>query len=141
MRTLRIPPSLLAALLALSLFSGCSPLLITSADIASEPTVFCKVDSPPDPTLLGYWRRLPPGEFNRPHVFNYWLVRKGDRYALFYHWDDKRGKVVRGWFPFVLDGSRMTSSEDPSAFFVKDGQVFHNYGGRPLNSPMMKVKN
>lgn len=133
--------SLLIGLLCALLFSACSPLPIAPSDIAGEPTVYCKVVNPPDPALLGYWRRIPPGDFNRPHVFNYWLLKKGDRYALFYHWDDKRGKVVRGWFPFVIDGPRMTSSEDPSTYFVKDGQVFHNYGGRPFDSPMMKLKN
>lgn len=135
------PPSplMMSALLAVLLLCACSP--ISRADISGEPTAYCTVNSPPDETLLGYWRRIPPGNFNRPHVFNYWLVKKGDRYALFYHWDDKRGKVVRGWFPFVIDGKTMNSSEDPSIYFVKDGQVFHNYGGRPFDSPMMRVGN
>ncbi len=129
--------SALLALLAPVILAGCAP--IKPAEVAGEPTVYCKVVSPPDPTLLGYWRRIPPQQYNRPHVFNYWLVKKGDRYALFYHWDDKRGHVSHGWFPFVIDGKTMTSSEDPSTYFVKDGSVFHNYAGRPFDSPMMKV--
>lgn len=133
----RALPTLLAALL---LFAGCSPLPITGKDIASEPTAWCVVNTPPDPALMGYWRRIPPSQYNRPHVFNYWLVKRGERYAVFYHWDDKRGKVVRGWFPFVIDGDRMTSSEDPSTYFIKEGSVFHNYSGRPFDSPMMKLK-
>jgi len=136
----RLAVFLTAAFLALAL-AGCSAYPINSSEITGEPTVYCKVVNPPDPLLLGYWRRIPPKEFNRPHIFNYWLVKKGDKYALFYHWDDKRGKVVRGWFPFVIDGKTMTSSEDPSTYFVRDGEVFQNYGGRPFDSPMMKVRN
>lgn len=135
----RFSAVLAAVLLALAL-TGCSALPIKPSEVSEEPTVYAKVVNPPDPLLMGYWRRIPPKEFNRPHVFNYWLVKKGDRYAVFYHWDDKRGKVVRGWFPFVIDGKSMTSSEDASVYFVRDGEVFHNYGGRPMNSPMMKVR-
>lgn len=127
----------LAALLCL--LTACVVTPIKPSEVAGEPTVYCTVVNPPDPTLLGYWRRTPPSQYRRPHVFNYWLVKKGDRYAVFYHWDNMRGKVVHGWFPFVIDGPRMTSSEDPSTYFVKDGSVFHNYDGRPFDSPMVKV--
>ena len=95
---------------------------------------------PARPAAAGLLRRIPPDRFNRPHVFNYWLIKRGDRYAVFYHWDDKRGKVVRGWFPFVIDGKTMTSSEDASTYFVKDGEALHNYGGRNFDSPMQKVR-
>lgn len=122
------------------LLAGCAGFQsIKQADIAGEPTVYCRVVNPPDPALLGHWRRIPPGQFNRPHAYSYWLVKKGDRYALFYHWDNKHGEVVHGWFPFTLDGAVMTSSEEPSTYFVKDGGVFHNYDGRPFDSPMRKL--
>lgn len=135
MRTVRA----LAVLALLALACACQPRLIKPSEVAGEPTVYCTVLNPPDPALLGYWRRSTPTQYNRPHFFNYWLVKKGDRYAVFYHWDDRRGRITRGWFPFVIDGAAMTSSEDPSTYFVKDGTVFHNYAGRPFDTPMMKL--
>ncbi len=130
----------LAAALLLALLAGCAAnKAALPADAAGEPTVYCRVVNPPDPALLGHWRRIPPTKFKRPHVFDYWLVKKDGGYALFYHWDNQRGSVVRGWFPFTIDGARMTSSEEPSTYFVKDGKVFHNYDDRPFDSPMVRL--
>lgn len=112
---------------------------IKPSEVAGEPTVYCRVVNPPDPALLGHWRRDPPPQYNRPHIFNYWLVKKGDKYALFYHWDNKHGSVSHGWAPFIIDGERMTSSEEPSTYFVKDGKIFHNYEGRSFDSLMSRL--
>ncbi|WP_169727797.1 hypothetical protein [Desulfovibrio inopinatus] len=113
---------------------------ITPEDVASEPTVYAKVITPPNPELLGFWRRDPPTQFNKPHTFDYWLIKKGDKYAVYYYWKDpKHGRTYDGWAPFVINGDTMRSTVDASKFFYKDGKVWHNWAGREFDSPMRLI--
>ncbi len=113
---------------------------VTSENVAGEPTVYSKVINPPNPNLLGFWRRIPPTQFNKPHTFDYWLVKRDDQYAVYYYWNDpKHGKTYDGWAPFIINGDTMRSKIDATTFFYKDGKVWHNWAGREINSPMQFI--
>ena len=113
---------------------------IKSTAVATEPTAWATVKNPPNPLLLGHWRRIPPGKFRRPDIYDYWLVRRGDRYAVYYYWQGHEiEQRHQGWAPFVIDGDALTSQVDGSRFFVRDGRVWHNLGGRSLDSPMKRA--
>jgi hypothetical protein len=134
--------SLLPALslsLVLAFLAGCGGLYpVTPNDVAGEPTVYAKVVKEPNPVLMGHWWREFPPEFEKPDVFEYWLVKKGDRYAVFYNWRGHKENFY-GWAPFTINGDEMTSGVEPSRYFVDGGRVYHNYANRALNSPMKKV--
>lgn len=127
-----------AVALALSL-AGCAGNIAHQPGLNTEPTVYATVNQPPDPLLLGCYLRSRPSEFNRPNSYQYCLVQKGDRYAVYYKWRD--GKTLEeheGWMPFTINGDRMTSNTEPSTYLVKDGGVWHNYGGRQTLHKMVK---
>ena len=129
------------AFLAAALFlvlAGCAGAMAKSPELAGEPTVYAKVVKEPDPLLLGCYMRSRPSEYNRPNSYTYCLVKKGDKYAVYYDWRD--GKTLeehQGWMPFTIYGDRMTSDTEPSTYLVKDGRVWHNYGGRAKLHPML----
>lgn len=62
---------------------------INPQDISGKPELFCIVTSEPDPLLLGGWQcvhhrydRKAARYFDEP--VEYWLVKSGDRYALYF---------------------------------------------------------
>src|SRR5512140_3086196 len=128
----RTLPALLV-LLALMVLASCKGLnAISSDNTAGTPTVYAKVLKEPNPLLMGHWRRIPPAEFNHPWLFDYILVKKGDKYAVYYFYDSRDNKqhgYFSGWAAFTIDGDTMTSGEDGTIFYVKGGEVLMQYSG------------
>lgn len=121
------------------LLAGCVGSIASRPELSGEPTVYARVVKAPDPLLVGCYMRSRPSEYNRPNSYQYCLVKKGDKYAVYYEWRD--GKTLeehKGWMPFTINGDRMTSDTEPSTYLVKDGRVWHNYGGRAAMHPMLK---
>lgn len=120
----------LVATLALFL-AGCAAPAVSGLKDAGEPTVFATVLKKPDPLLMGCYMRSRPSEYKRPNSYQYCLVEKDGRYAVYYDWrDGKTMQEYKGWMPFTIDGDRLISGTEPSTYLVKDGRVWHNYGGR-----------
>lgn len=133
------------ALMVLSALAACGGSLnaISYRNTTGTPSVYATVLKEPNPLLMGHWRRIPPAEFNHPWVFDYILVKKGDKYAVYYFYDSRNNKQhghFSGWASFTIDGDSMSSLEDGSTFFVKDGQVFMQYPGRKTPNLMQKVE-
>jgi len=128
--------------LTLALLTACASMApISAQDTAGTPTVYAKVLQPPNPLLLGYYRRSGPDNINHPWAFNYWLVQKGDKYAVYYYSRNAQFKnVYKGWADFTINGDIMTSGVDGVTFFVKDGEVEMGYPGRKETYHMMKVE-
>ena len=105
----------------------------------AQPTVYAKVLKEPNPLLLGHWRRPSPAGMSKPWVFQYYLAKKGDKYAVYYFYDSKRKNMFSGWAEFTIDGDSMVSGVDGVTFFVKGGQVFMLYPGRSAPNPMDKI--
>ncbi|WP_243358136.1 hypothetical protein [Fundidesulfovibrio terrae] len=127
----------LAAFVALA---GCRSLnSISDADVAGTPTVYAKVVNAPNPLFMGHWRRIPPAEINKPWIFDYSLVKKGDKYAVYYFYDSRKKNSFAGWADFTLDGDTMTSGVDGVMFKVKGGEVIMFYPGRSDEYKMQKV--
>ncbi len=127
----------LCAVLLLGACAGLNP--IKPADVETTPTVYAKVLRPPNPLLLGYWRREQPAGIEKPWVFNYWLVKKGDRYAVYYHYDSRKKNSFSGWADFTIDGDTMTSGVDGTVYFVQGGEVKMRYPGRDAVYDMNKL--
>jgi hypothetical protein len=124
----RLPPCV--AMVLLLLLGGCATGSISGKDMAGEPTAYATVVKEPDPLLLGCHMRPRPADYHRPNSYSYCLVRKGDKYAVYYHWRD--GKTMaehQGWMPFTIDGDRLISDSDPSIYRVRQGQVWQEYPG------------
>ncbi|KHK00565.1 hypothetical protein [Desulfovibrio sp. TomC] len=125
---LRMVPFVLVVLL----LAGCAGKGTASRpELAGTPTVYADVLSKPNPLLVGCFMRSRPSEFNRPNSYHYCLVEQGGKYAVYYNWrDGKSGEEHKGWMPFTVDGDKLISGTDPSSFVVKNGSVWHSYGGR-----------
>jgi len=129
-----------ALLMALALVTGCKSLnSISTEDVAGTPSVYAKVLKEPNPLLMGHYRRSAPADLFKPWTFNYCLVKKGDKYAVFYDYDSRKKNSFHGWADFTIDGDRLTSGVDGTTFYVKDGQVFMQYPGREAPYHMDKV--
>jgi hypothetical protein len=132
--------SLFACLALAALVSACVGVGgIRDEQKAGQPTAYAKVIKEPNPLLLGHWRRLSPVGLNKPWVFQYYLTKTGDKYAVYYFYDSKRKNMFSGWADFSIDGDSMTSSVDGVSFFVKDGQVYMLYPGRTAPNAMEKL--
>lgn len=113
---------------------------IDAEKLATEPAVYAKVTKEPNPLLLGCYERMRPSEFKRPNSYEYCLVKKGDKYAVYYYWKHGKTKAVtEGWMPFTIVGDMMISDTEPSRYLVEDGNVYHNYGDRASKHKMRKV--
>ena len=124
----RVAVSLVVGLL---LLAGCAGKAASRPELAGTPTVYADVVQKPNPLLLGCFMRSRPSEFKRPNSYRYCLVEKGGKFAVYYAWrDGKSGEDHQGWMPFTIDGDKLISGSEPSAFVVKDGGVWHSYGGR-----------
>ena len=112
------------------LLTGCAAGSVTSKETAGEPTVYATVNAPPNPLLVGCHMRPAPPEYHHPNSYSYCLVRKGERYAVYFHWRNGKTKAEhKGWEPFTINGDRLQSETDPSVFFVKNGEVWHEVSG------------
>jgi len=132
--------STLTALALLLVIASCTGIKsISPEEVASTPTQYATVAAPPDPALLGHWRRPQPAGIEKPWLFQYHLVKKGDKYAVYYYYDSNRKNAFKGWASFSIDGSRMTSGVDGTTFYAKDGKVFMIWPGRDAHYPMEKV--
>ena len=121
------------------LLAGCTGSAASNMELSGEPTVYARVLKEPNPLLLGCYLRSRPSEYNRPNSYQYCLVKKGDKYAVYYDWRD--GKTLeehKGWMSFTIDGDRLVSDTEPSSYIVKDGSVWHSYGGRQTMHKMVK---
>jgi len=134
----RIAPAFILALLLCAACSGLTP--IKPADVETTPTVYAKVNAAPNPLLLGYWRRSAPSDINKPWVFNFWLVKKGEKYAVYYHYDSHKKNAFKGWADFTIDGDRMTSGVDGCVYYVENGEVYMQYPGRKDVYKMMRAE-
>lgn len=134
-------PKYFAALALSCLVLAAAPALALSlSDAKGEPTVYATVVEAPDKALVGCFARNKPTEFNRPNSYEYCLIQKGDKYAVYYYWRD--GKTMErheGWMPFTIHKERLESGTEPSAFILKDGAVWHNYGGRDTLHKMRRT--
>jgi hypothetical protein len=126
-------------LLILILFLACtgcagngSSLLPMGA--GSEPTTFCHVVSPPNPLLMGGWqivyvRTTETGESDANPV-KYWLVKHGDRYALYFDRITRGGKKrFMGWKDWTIYGDEI-SSDTGVRIFVENGAVYYSWQGQ-----------
>lgn len=128
-------------LLGLAMLTACASMApISSADVAGTPTTYAKVVKPPNSLLLGHYRRSAPVGINKPWAFNYWLIKKGDKYAVYYYFDSHKKNSFKGWADFTINGDTITSGVDGVTFFVKDGGVEMGYPGRKETYHMMKVE-
>lgn len=137
MRIIQLSACLLAFALALAACQGLNS--VSSEDVAGTPTVYAKVVNAPNPLLLGHWRRPQPTGINRPWIFNYWLMKKGDRYAVYYFYDSRKKNSFKGWAEFTIDGDTMTSGVDGTVFTVVNGQVHMKVPGRDATYEMQKL--
>ena len=127
-------------LLALVMLAGCKSLnSISDQDVAGTPSVYAKVLKEPNPLLMGHYRRSAPAELSKPWTFNYCLVKKGDKYAVFYDYDSRKKDNFHGWADFTVNGDSLTSGVDGVVFYVKDGRVYMQYPGRDVPYHMDKV--
>ncbi len=126
-------------LLGLGLLAACADLTTISArDVEGAPKVYATVLKPPNPLLLGHYRRSPPSEFRHPWSFHYWLVQRGDKYAVYYMYDSHKKNAFKGWADFTINGDTITSGLDGAAFFVEDGEVRMSWPGRKETYRMTK---
>ncbi len=128
----RAAAPLLPGMLALAVLSFASvALAIDPKLLETEPTVYARVTESPDPAPLGCFTRVRPSEFKRPNTYSFCLVQKGDKYAVYYDWKD--GKTLEeheGWMPFSVMRDRIISDTEASTYLLKDGGVWHSFGGR-----------
>lgn len=133
--------ALLFACLLLALCAACARMEpVTLQDAATEPSAYATVKAPPNPLLLGHWRRPPPPEFNKPWEFDFWLVQKGDKYAVYYHYDSRRKDSFKGWAEFTIDGDSMLSGVDGCVYYVEGSEVFMKYPGRDVAYKMARAR-
>ncbi|MHC1790887.1 hypothetical protein [Solidesulfovibrio sp.] len=131
-------PRAVLLVLSLLLLGGCAGNKAARPE-AGQPTVYADVLSKPNPLLMGCLMRSRPSEFKRPNTYRYCLVEKGGKYAVYYDWrDGKSGEEHTGWMPFTIDGDKLISGTDPSAYVVRDGAVWHSYGGRDTQHRMLR---
>jgi hypothetical protein len=106
---------------------------ISALDIAGKPDVFCKVTKEPDPLLMGGWKCMDHRYNMRIHKYvdeqvEYWLVKSGDRYALYFFRAKPEEKTYKGWRECTINGSTITSRTG-FKFFAQDGQVYYSWEG------------
>jgi hypothetical protein len=112
---------------------------ISDEERASQPTIFAKVLKEPNPSLLGFWRRETPDGLNKPWVFQYYLTKVGDKYAVYYFYDSHKKNMHKGWADFTINGDIMTSGVDGVTIFVKEGKVCMQIPGRSTVYDMQRL--
>lgn len=127
--------------LTVCLFACAAPVAVEAQEIgpehvAGEPDPPLTVVQEPNPLLLGHWgcthvtTVFKTGEkFNEP--IEYWLVKKGDRYGLYFSRHKRGGeRKYRGWRGWTLNGDRIVSDVGVT-IFVKDGEVYYEWKKDP----------
>jgi len=127
----------LAALFALS---ACKTSFITDSDLSGEPTVYAKVKKAPNPLLFGHWRRATPPGINKPWIFQYVMMEKNGKVAVYYMYDSRKGNAYKGWAAFTVDGDSMVSDVDATSYYVRDGKVYMKVPGRDAEYVMDKAE-
>jgi hypothetical protein len=112
---------------------------ISQEEVATTPTVYATVNKAPNPMLMGHWRRPNPEGIEKPWLFHYWLVKRGDKYAVYYEYDSRRKNAFSGWAPFTINGDSMLCGVDGATFSVENGQVVMRVAGRDTVYSMDKV--
>lgn len=126
--------------LSLVLLYACASMApISSEDVGGAPTVYAKVINPPNPKLLGHYRRSNPDGLRNPWAFNYWMVKRGDKYAVYYYYDSHRKNAYKGWADFTIDGNTITSNVDGVTFFIDGDKIRMGFPGRTETYHMMPV--
>lgn len=124
--------AIMGCMLLLSAASLVSAAEIKPSDVAGKPTVFCKVVKEPNPVLLSHFgcvhrTRDPKTDNVAMEPIEYWLLKIGDQYGLyFYRVKDGKGKKLRGWRKWYLEGDRINSGES-AEIFVKDGEIYYGW--------------
>ncbi len=96
-----------------------------------KPTVFCTVLKEPDPILLGGWKcifrlQLDKGEVDT-NPAEYWLIKIGDQYALYFDRIARNGKKrYMGWKDWSVNGKQITSGKE-IRIHTENGQVFFTW--------------
>jgi hypothetical protein len=100
-------------------------------DAAGDPTVYCNVVQEPNPLLLGGWKcvfplHLESGELDT-NPAKYWLVKEGDRYALYFDRTARNGrKRYSGWKDWTIRGAEIDSGTGVR-IYTQDGAVFFRW--------------
>jgi len=105
---------------------------ISPQDVARKPDVFCKVTKEPDPLLLGGWRCVHKKYSMRLHRYmdehvEYWLVKQGNQYALYFFRVVPDEKTYRGWRECTINGGVITSRTG-FKISVQNGEVLYSWG-------------
>lgn len=106
---------------------------IKPLDVAGQPRVFCQVVKEPDPQLMGGWKCVWARPLEKTHDFDtnpveYWLVKRGDRYALYFYRTKEDGIIKKyiGWKDWVINGTEI-NSDTGVKLFTKDGGVYFKW--------------
>jgi hypothetical protein len=105
---------------------------IKRSDVEGEPSVYLKVIKEPDPALMGGWkiewrRHRERGSRIDINPVQYWLVKRGDRYALyFYRIKREVGKRFIGWQEWTANGNEIVSGTG-IRFLARDGNVYFQW--------------
>jgi hypothetical protein len=100
-------------------------------DAAGNPTVYCNVVQEPNAHLLGGWKcvfplHLESGELDI-NPAKYWLVKEGDRYALYFDRIARNGKKrYSGWKNWTIRGAEIDSGTGVR-IYTQDGAVFFRW--------------
>jgi len=123
-----------AAIALFLILSSCATqsARIEPEDVSGEPDKFCTVINEPDPILMGGWEcdftrfLMKKGEYDYNPIA-YWLVKRGDRYALYFYRTAHQGqKSYTGWKAWTIDGSQIYS-DTGVRIFTEDGRVYFSF--------------
>lgn len=132
------------------ILAGCATTVevkgIKPQDVASSPSVFCKVTAQPDPVLMGGWKgihyRFIPshGEYE-PDPVQYWLAKYGDQYGLYFYREKEGGnKIYSGWRSWTINGKEI-HSDTGVRLFTQDGKVYFSWrGDKPTLMTPLELK-
>jgi hypothetical protein len=106
---------------------------ISPQDVSGKPGVFCKVTKEPDPLLMGGWRCVMHRYDMKLHKYvddsvEYWLVKQGDQYGLYFFRIKPGEKTYKGWRECTINGGVITSRTG-FKISVQNGEVFYSWGG------------
>ena len=127
----------IALVLLLVGLSGCTTL--QAGEGAAKPGVFCQVQQPPDPLLLGTWECY----FVRGAQSNYVrivLVKYGDKYGLYENrvYGKKR---ISAWKDWIINGKEILGVPEKYGvrIFVQDHDVYFTIRGLEHPARMKRV--
>lgn len=113
--------SLTIIMISLFIIAGCAGTNPKTTQKSNEkPDVFCTVEHPPHPLLMGTWEcsfKQRNEEF--PSYAKYTLIKYEDKYALHLYraWKQGGRKKRTGWRDFIINGQQITGV--PQQFGVR----------------------